>query len=293
VARRLDGVETAPRLATVDIPRMVDEQTRPARRRAAFFDVDRTLLRGSSLLHVAWPMRRAGLLPTRAMLHSLLTQARFSLYGFDETQIREAVRGVGALVEGIEAGRLRSFGHRTIPLHVLPRVYAEASARIEWHRSRGDLVFLVSSSPREFISELGSLLGVDGVAATDAELRNGRYTGRIIRFCHGEAKAAAVRDLAEANDVDLMTSYAYGDSFVSDLAMLNEVGNPICVNPDRALAAAAAQRAWPIERFQHAGARPAVMALSRLPRRVANASRPAVRRANSSVRSKARSLRDL
>src|SRR5450631_3836366 len=125
VVRTLDRAETAPRLATLDIPRMVAEQDNPPRRGAAFFDVDRTLLRGSSLLHVARPMRRAGLLPTRAMLHSLVTQARFSLYGFDETQIREAVRGAGALVEGIEAGRLRSFGHRTIPLYVLPRVYAE------------------------------------------------------------------------------------------------------------------------------------------------------------------------
>ncbi|MEO8899404.1 MAG: HAD-IB family hydrolase [Candidatus Dormibacter sp.] len=286
-------METAPRLATLDIPRMVDEQTPAARRRAAFFDVDRTLLRGSSLLHVARPMRRAGLLPTRAMLHSLVTQARFSLYGFDETQIREAVRGVGTFVEGIEAGRLQSFGQRTIPVYVLPRVYAEAVALIEWHRSRGDLVFLVSSSPREFISVLGSLLGVDGVAATDAELHNGRYTGRIIRFCHGEAKAAAVRDLAVANDVDLTVSYAYGDSFVSDLAMLTEVGNPVCVNPDRALAAAAAQRGWPIERFQQAGIRPSCAALRRLPRQVASTSRPAVRRAHSSVASKARSLRNL
>jgi HAD superfamily hydrolase (TIGR01490 family) len=272
---------------------MVDEQTPPAGRRAAFFDVDRTLLRGSSLLHVARPMRRAGLLPTRAMLQSLITQARFSLHGFDETQIREAVRGVGALVEGIEAGRLRSFAHESIPEYVLPRVYSEARARIAWHKSRGDLVFLVSSSPREFISVLGSLLGIDGVAATDPELRDGRYTGRIIRFCHGEAKAASVRDLAELNHVDLAMSYAYGDSFVSDLAMLDEVGYAVCVNPDRLLTAEAALRGWPIERFGHPGMTPGGTGLRRLPRRIVSASRPAVRRAHSRVRSKARSLREL
>ena len=272
---------------------MVDEQTPPALRRAAFFDVDRTLLRGSSLLHVARPMRRAGLLPARAMLHSLVTQARFSLYGFDETQIREAVRGVGALVQGIEAGRLRSCAERTIPVYVLPRVYAQARTRIEWHKNRGDLVFLVSSSPREFMSELGRLLGVDGVAATDAELRDGRYTGRIIRFCHGEAKAAAVRELAALNNVDLTVSSAYGDSFVSDLAMLDEVGDPVCVNPDRALASEAARRGWPVERFQETGIRRGGTTLRRLPHRVATASRPVVRRAHGRVRSKDRSLRDL
>lgn len=290
---RLDVVETAPRLATLDIPGMVVEQTPAARNRAAFFDVDRTLLRGSSLLHVARPMRRAGLLPTRAMLHSLVMQARFSLYGFDETQIRDAVSGVGELVRGIEADRLHTFAQQAIPEHVLPRVYSEALARIRWHRDRGDLVFLVSSSPREFISELGRLLGTDGVAATDAELSDGRYTGRIVRFCHGEAKAAAVRDVARVNDVDLTISYAYGDSFVSDLAMLSEVGNPVCVNPDRALALEAVRRGWPIERFLHAGQSRGRTGLHRLPRRVVSASRPAVQRAQRSVRSKARSLRDL
>lgn len=271
---------------------MVAEPTPTVRRTAAFFDVDRTLLRGSSLLHVARPMRHAGMLPTRAMLRSLLMQARFSVYGFDETQIHEAVRGVGALVNGIEADRLHAFAQRTVPEHVLPRVYAEALARIEWHRGRGDLVFLVSSSPREFITQLGSLLGVDGVAATEAELREGRYTGRILRFCHGEAKAAEVRELADANDVDLSQSFAYGDSFVSDLAMLESVGHPVAVNPDRALATAAERRGWPIEHFQSVGMRPSA-ALRRLPRRVMRASRPAVRRAHGNVRNKARSLREL
>ena len=79
---------------------MVAEQDQPPRRAAAFFDVDRTLLRGSSLLHVARPMRREGLLSTRAMLHSLIVQARFSLAGFNEVQIHDAVRGAGAIVVG-------------------------------------------------------------------------------------------------------------------------------------------------------------------------------------------------
>lgn len=272
---------------------MVAEQTEPALRTAAFFDVDRTLLRGSSLLHVARPMRRAGLLPTRALLHSLVTQARFSMYGFDEAQIRDAVRGVGSLVEGIEAGRLRRFAAETVPEHVLPRVYEQARRRIEWHKNRGDLVFLVSSSPREFIAELGNLLGVDGVAATDAELQDGRYTGRIIRFCHGAAKAAAVRDLARAHDVDLAGSFAYGDSFVSDLPMLEAIGHPVCVNPDRALAELAAERGWPVERFDTLVQMSRAGRLGGLPARVVRASRPAVHRARRRVRSTARSLREL
>jgi HAD superfamily hydrolase (TIGR01490 family) len=272
---------------------MVAEPNPPALHTAAFFDVDRTLLRGSSLLHVARPMRSAGMLPTRAMLHSLVMQARFSMYGFDEPQIRQAVRSVGALVENIEADRLRAFAQLTIPVHVLPRVYAEAQARIAWHRARGDRVYLVSSSPAEFISELGARLGVDGVAATDAEVRDGRYTGRIIRFCHGDAKAVAVRELAEANGVDLATSYAYGDSLVSDLPMLVIVGHPVCVNPDRGLAAEAGRRGWPVEHFQRLGMPAGAARLGRLPRRLARVSRPALRRARLRVREPAGSVPEL
>ena len=269
---------------------MVAEQTGRA---AAFFDVDRTLLRGSSLLHVARPMRSAGLLPTRAMLHSVVMQMRFSMHGFDEAQIRDAVRGVGAIVEGIDADRLHEFARLNVPLHVLPRVYAQARARMAWHRARGEKVFLVSSSPREFIDVLGALLGVDAVAATDAELRDGRYTGRILRFCHGAAKAESVVELASSHGVDLARSWAYGDSFVSDLAMLEAVAHPVCVNPDRPLAAVAQRRGWPVERYRLAGVTPRASRLRRLPRRVAGASRPAFRRVRARARSGSRSLRDV
>ena len=181
----------------------------------------------------------------------------------------------------------------TIPVHVVPRVYGEARARIDWHHERGDLVFLVSSSPREFIAVLGSILGVDGVAATEAELRNGRYTGRILRLCHGAGKADAVRELAAARNVDLALSFAYGDSFASDLPMLETVGHPVCVNGDRLLTAHAVLMGWPVERFQRVALPPGATALRRIPRRVAAGSGPAVRRARSHVRRKARSLREL
>jgi HAD superfamily hydrolase (TIGR01490 family) len=272
---------------------MVAEQHQPTRHAAAFFDVDRTLLRGSSLLHVARPMRREGFLRMRAMLHSLLVQARFSLFGFDEVQIRGAVRGAGEIVAGVDSDRLLAFAERVVPIHVVPRVYGEARALIEWHHERRDLVFLVSSSPREFITVLGSVLGVDGVAATDAELRDGRYTGRILRLCHGEGKLESVRELAAAHDVDLKASFAYGDSFASDLLMLEAVGHPVCVNGDRPLTAHAVRRGWPVERFQRIPVGPGATALRRLPRRVVAGSGPAMRRARGHVRRTARSLREL
>jgi HAD superfamily hydrolase (TIGR01490 family) len=272
---------------------MVAEQDNPPRRGAAFFDVDRTLLRGSSLLHVARPMRREGLLSTRAMLHSLVVQARFSLAGFNEVQIHDAVRGAGDIVAGVDVERLIRFARHVMPLYVAPLVFDEALRRISWHRGRGDLVFLVSSSPVAFIAVLGEVLGVDGVTATEAEVRDGRYTGRILRLCHGEGKAEAVREAAEANHIDLAVSYAYGDSFASDLRMLEAVGHPVCVNGDRLLTAHARQLGWPVERFEHIGGGAAATSLRRLPRRVVTMSRPAVRRAGLHVRNTARALREL
>lgn len=272
---------------------MVPEQPTNPRRTAAFFDVDRTLLRGSSLLHVARPMRQEGFLRTRAMLQALSMQARFSLFGFDEDQIHDAVHGAGLIVAGVESARLLEFARRVIPAHVVPRVYIRARERIEWHRARGDLVFLVSSSPREFIEVLGESLGVDGVAATDAETVNGRCTGRILRLCHGAGKEESVRELAEAHGVDLAASYAYGDSFASDLLMLEAVGHPVCVNPDRQLAARAAATGWPVERFAETLPGAAPGRLHRLPHRFATMSGPAARRAGGHVRHTARSLRDL
>ncbi|MDQ2960943.1 MAG: HAD-IB family hydrolase [Candidatus Dormibacteraeota bacterium] len=260
---------------------------------AAFFDVDRTLLRGSSLLHVARPMRRAGMLATRAMLHSLVVQVRFSLLGFDEDQIRDAVQGAGGLVAGIDADDLLQFARRTVPEHVLPRVYTEAKARIAEHHALGHRVFLVSSSPEQFIAVLGELLDVTAVAATRGEVVDGRYTGRILRFCHGPLKAASVKELAAQWKIDLSISYAYGDSFASDLPMLELVGHPVAVNPDRALAAEALRRGWPVERFQRLVLRPRVVELRRIPGGMVRRSTPMMRRAHGHVRTAARSLRHL
>ncbi|MHB8717763.1 MAG: HAD family hydrolase [Candidatus Dormibacteria bacterium] len=274
---------------------MVDNPDTPAGGRvAAFFDVDRTLLRGSSVLHVARPMRRAGLLSARSLAHSLMVQARFSLFGFDESQILEAVRGAGDLIAGIDADDLAAFARRTIPTHVAPRVHAQARARIVWHQRQGHEVHLVSSSPEGFIAVLGGILGVDGVTATQAELAGGRYTGRILRFCHGPAKAAAVQALAAERGIDLRQSYAYGDSFAGDLAMLALVGHPIAVNADRALAAEATRRGWAQLRFdrslrQCTGGGD----WRRFSTGVARRSRPMMRRAHGHARSVARALRRL
>jgi HAD superfamily hydrolase (TIGR01490 family) len=209
---------------------------------AAFFDVDRTVVRGSSMLALAGPMRRAGLLTRRTALNAAVRGIQFSARGFSEAEVREAVTAMGDAVRGLEVAAVRRVAEEAIPKVVVPRVYAEAIRLMEWHRSRGHLVFLVSASTQELISSLGELLGADGVVASGAEIVAGRYTGQVL-LCHGRAKAEAVRRLAEAHGVDLAHSYAYGDG-IGDLPMLSLVGHPAAVNPDRRLRVAAQRRGW-------------------------------------------------
>lgn len=216
---------------------------------AAFFDVDRTLLEGSSLLALARPLRHAGLLPVPTVLRAAFNQIWFALLGYSDDQLDGAAVAVAAAVAGIEVAALTEAGRVAIPRYVVPRIYDDARTAIAAHRANGDKVFLVSSAPIELVSELGRLLGVDGVAASVAEVSNGRYTGRLTSFCHGQAKAAAVRDLARIHGIDLAASSAYGDA-LSDLPMLNSVGHPVAVNADRRLRAVANALNWEQRRFR-------------------------------------------
>ncbi|HEY0409908.1 MAG TPA: HAD-IB family hydrolase, partial [Candidatus Dormibacteraeota bacterium] len=115
-------------------------------------------------------------------------------------------------------------------------------------RRAGDLVFLVSAAPEELVGELAALLQVDGHAGTEAEVARGRYTGRLLRVCHGEGKVHAIQELARSHGIDLSSSTAYSDSS-SDLGMLRLVGRAVCVNPDSRLRAEARRRCWEIRRF--------------------------------------------
>jgi HAD superfamily hydrolase (TIGR01490 family) len=226
---------------------MVVAEPRPWRI-AAFFDVDRTLVRGSSIVALAGPLCRAGLLPKRALLGAAIRGLQFSTRGFDEEEVQQAVHRIGAAVRGMDAVQLRRVADRAIPRVLGPRVYGEALQLIAWHRARGHLVFLVSASTHELIDKLGSIVGADGVVASEAEIVAGRYTGTVA-LCHGAAKLEAVRQLAAAHRVDLESSFAYGDG-AGDIPMLLAVGHPTAVNPDRRLRATAARHGWPQLRFR-------------------------------------------
>jgi phosphoserine phosphatase len=127
-------------------------------------------------------------------------------------------------------------------------VYREPLALVERHRARGEPVYIVSAALQEIVDGIAADLGFDGALGTVCEVANGAYTGRSLRALHGEAKAAAVRELAEREAIDLGASTAYSDS-ETDVPFLELVANPVAVNPDRGLRRLARERGWDVLEF--------------------------------------------
>ena len=137
---------------------------------------------------------------------------------------------------------------------ISPIVFAEALELFDQHQAAGRHVVIVSSAPFEVVGPLGEFLGVDEVIATRAQIdADGNYTGELAFYAYGPYKADEIRKIAAREDIDLSASYAYSDS-VTDLPMLEAVGHPVAVNPDRELAREAKERDWEIAGLPAPGA---------------------------------------
>jgi HAD superfamily hydrolase (TIGR01490 family) len=226
-------------------PRIVSEVGRPA----AFFDLDKTIIAKSSTLAFGRPFYQSGLLNRRAVLRSAYAQFVFALAGADEDQMDRMRDYITAMCTGWDVAQIREIVNETLHDIIDPIVYDEAVERIQQHKSAGQDVVLVSSSGEEVVGPIGAMVGADYVLATRMVVSDdGKYTGEIERYVYGPEKAEAVRELAAERGYDLAASYAYSDS-ITDLPLLEEVGHPTAVNPDRALRKIAVERGWPILTF--------------------------------------------
>lgn len=216
---------------------------------AAFFDVDRTLIAGASALRLAKPFRRSGLLSRRQELRAALTHVVFRHRGSDASQLEHFVQLSRTLMSGWDHATLQRVVEQELTRHVHPTVYREALERIDLHRRMGQPVYAVSATIRDVVEPLARLLELDGAIATDFEVRDGRFTGEVLRACHGEGKAEMLREFAEREGIDLEHSWAYSDS-ITDEPFLRAVGRPFAVNPDKALRALAEKEGWGILSFR-------------------------------------------
>jgi HAD superfamily hydrolase (TIGR01490 family) len=216
---------------------------------AAFFDLDKTVISKSSSLALTRPMYRAGLVTRSQLLKGAYAQLVYLLLGADERKMDRVKESMLALTKGWERGQVEQVVREALTELIDPYIYLEALDLMELHRARGRKVYIVSSSPEEVVRPLAERLGQVEVIATRARLEDDRYTGELEFYCYGENKATMIRDVAEAEEIDLSGSYAYSDS-ITDLPMLEAVGHPVAVNPDRDLRREAERRGWQTRDFR-------------------------------------------
>jgi putative phosphoserine phosphatase/1-acylglycerol-3-phosphate O-acyltransferase len=211
---------------------------------AAFFDLDRTVLRRASGPLISEALAEAGLVPSRGAGASQLMYRFYDLVG--ETLPSMALaRAAARLARGWSADAVRQAG-KDVAQRLDTIVAPYARALIAHHRDVGQPTVLATTTPLDLVAPLAERLGFDDIVATRYAERDGEYTGSLEgEFVWARGKLAAVRRWAAAHDVSLADSYAYSDSFF-DLPLLSAVGNPVCVNPDPRLLAYALVRRWPV-----------------------------------------------
>jgi len=218
-------------------------------REAAFFDLDKTVIAKASIMAFGGPFYREGLISRSTVVRGLWSQLVFLRLGASDeklTQIRESVL---SLTKGWEQHRVRQIVAEAIDRVVEPITYVEALELIDQHRAAGRRIYLISASPAEIVEPLGRFLGVDESLASRARIdTDGRYTGEMDLYAYGPQKAALIRSVATRDGIDLGASYAYSDSY-TDLPMLELVGHPVAVNPDRVLLRLARERGWEVREF--------------------------------------------
>ena len=217
--------------------------------RAAFFDLDKTVIAKASIAAFGRPLRRGGLINRRTVVRALVGQLMFLQFGADEARLARIRESMLALTKGWPRDKVRQIVRDTLLETMEPLIYNEALELMEAHRVTGDRVYLVSAAPEEIVLPLAELLGVDGAVCSIGEVdEDGCYTGRMAFYAQGPAKAEAMVDLAERVGIDMGESFAYSDS-ATDLPMLEAVGHPVAVNADRALAKVARERGWEVRQF--------------------------------------------
>src|SRR5262245_64757223 len=221
-------------------------------RGAAFFDLDKTLIEGSSALHFARAAYKAGMLSRRQLASDAWANIRFRLKGSTDEGTEQLKQRILDAIAGQRVTDLARMGVDVLA-GVLPLVYREVLDEAYAHQDAGRPVYIVTAASQELADVLAHVLVLDGGIGMRSEVRDGVYTGKPAGpFTYREGKAEAIRELAASEGLDLGESYAYSDS-ESDLPMLRAVGHPVAVNPDKALEKVAREEGWRIMRFDKLG----------------------------------------
>jgi HAD superfamily hydrolase (TIGR01490 family) len=247
-------------------------------RAAAFFDLDKTLMAGSSGMPFARVAMRHGIVSRRQLADWGVEHLRYRLRGTTDERTTEVLRQARELIAGVPAREIERMNPEVLAA-VLPRVYPQMLEEVHTHQDAGRATFIVSAAGNGVVEPLAAVLGMDGGIGTRYEVdEQGAFTGRFDGpFVYGPGKVEAMQAFAAEHDIDLAASYAYSDS-LSDLPMLRAVGHPVVVNPDPSLAEIARREGWQAMRFERLGRRLVAIALTLLTVAGFGASRVASRR---------------
>jgi HAD superfamily hydrolase (TIGR01490 family) len=227
---------------------------RPEDRGAAFFDLDRTLMEGSSAFQFGRAAYKAGLVNRRVLLRDFYENVLFRLRGSTDAGTDALRARIGELLEGVRVRDLQRLAPDVLA-GVLPRLYPRMLELAYRHQDAGRPIVICTAASQEMAELMATVLTLDGAVGTMFEAVDGLYTGRGGGpFNYREGKAQAIRELAEREGIDLAASWAYSDS-ESDLPMLRLVGHPVAVNPDTELARVARAEGWEVLRFERLGRR--------------------------------------
>jgi len=220
---------------------------------AAFFDVDNTLVQGSSLVHFARGLAARKYFTYGDLTRFAYAQAKFQLTGKENSDdVAEGRRKALAFIEGRETAELESVGEEIYDEIIADKIWSGTRALAQMHLDAGQQVWLVTATPYELAATIARKLGLTGALGTVAESVDGVFTGRLVgEILHGAGKAHAVRSLAIREGLNLRRCTAYSDSF-NDVPMLSLVGTAVAINPDAALRDLARERGWEIRDFRTA-----------------------------------------
>ena len=223
----------------------------PTPKRAAFFDVDNTLIRGSALYFLGKGMYQRGFFTKADISRFVVANLRFRFSGKEKPEEMNRLQNAATnFIAGQKASDIAKLAQEVYDEHVSPALWQGTIDIAQTHLSNDEEVWLVTAASQEMAQVICQKLGLSGALGSRAEVKDGIYTGELIgNLLHGKEKAIAIRALADERGFDLSQCYAYSDSH-NDLPLLLAVGHPSVINPDATLRIRAMRESWPIHDFR-------------------------------------------
>ena len=219
--------------------------------RIAFFDVDNTITRGSTLYFLGKGMYNRGFFTKRDIGAWVLANIRFRMTGTEKSEVISRFQKAATdFIGGHDVKEIRIIGEQIYSEFVSPSIWQGTIELAKEHLSSGDEVWLVTASPEDFANLIAERLGFTGAIGTKAEIKDGKYSGNLNgKLLHGKEKAIAITELTKARGINLKDCFAYSDSH-NDLPLLSAVGHPRAINPDAKLRIIAFAQSWPVHDFR-------------------------------------------